>query len=126
MKKRNAYILTRLYYTETSKESPFMTRFTRTIQSVVKNAKNYKDGQVIWILYDDSPESFYFNDGKDAVLSLIENSGVKRENLHHFRSEKPGRHHRRRGQDSKETDKKNQQESHCEFDNTYWKAKVEK
>jgi len=90
MKKRNAYILTRLYYTETSKESPFMTRFTRTIQSVVKNAKNYKGGQVIWILYDDSPESLHFNDGKDAVLSLIENSGVKRENLHHFRSEKPG------------------------------------
>lgn len=55
MEKRNAYILTRLYFIDSSETGPFMTRFTRTVQSVVKNAKNYKSGKVIWILFDDSP-----------------------------------------------------------------------
>lgn len=90
MKKRNAFVLTRLYYTDTSESSPFMTRFTRTIQSVAKNANDYKDGQVIWILYDDSPESSQYEEGKEAVLALIENNGVKREYLRHFRSKRPG------------------------------------
>lgn len=90
MKKRNAYVLTRLYYTETSECGPFMTRFTRTIQSVVKNAQNYEDGQITWILYDDSPESSQYETGKEAVLSLIENNGIKREDVRHFRSERPG------------------------------------
>ncbi len=71
MKKRNAFVLTRLYYTDTSESSPFMTRFTRTIQSVAKNANDYKDGQVIWILYDDSPESSQYEEGKEAVLALV-------------------------------------------------------
>lgn len=90
MKKRNAYVLTRLYYTETSECGPFMTRFTRTIKSVVKNAQNYEDGQITWILYDDSPESSQYETGKEAVLSLIENNGIKREDVLHFRSERPG------------------------------------
>lgn len=55
MERRNAYILTRLYFNDSSETGPFTTYFTRTVQSVVRNAKNYKGGKVIWILFDDSP-----------------------------------------------------------------------
>ena len=44
-----------------------MTRFTRTVQSVVRNAKNYKGGKVIWILFDDSLN----HDGHDELISKI-------------------------------------------------------
>ena len=56
MDKRNAYVLTRLFFTDSTENSPFMTRFTRTVQSVIRNARNYKGGHVIWVLYDDSPD----------------------------------------------------------------------
>lgn len=67
MEKRNAYILTRLYFNDSSETGPFTTRFTRTVQSVVKNAKNYKDGKVKWILFDDSPNP----DGHDVLIRGI-------------------------------------------------------
>ena len=53
--KADVYVLTRIYnsYTVGSK---FEERFSKAAASVSENAKLYKDGTVIWMLYDDSPK----------------------------------------------------------------------
>lgn len=98
MKKKDAYVLTRLYYTDLSSDGPFLKRFTKAAQSVVKNAQNYKRGKVIWVLYDDSPDS----SKHDQILALYnktvltifgEDEGATKDcniELKYFFSEKPG------------------------------------
>ena len=98
MKKHTAYVLTRLFYTDLSTNGSFMKRFTKTVQSVVRNAKNYKGGKVVWILYDDSLDSSdheqilaLYNKTVLAIFGKDEDA-AKNCNIEaqYFCSEKPG------------------------------------
>lgn len=53
---RDAYVLTRIY-NDYSSENKFVERHENAAISVCDNLASYNCGNVIWILYDDSPEA---------------------------------------------------------------------
>lgn len=53
---RDAYVLTRIY-NDYSCENKFLKRLENAALSVCNNAASYNCGNVIWIIYDDSPEA---------------------------------------------------------------------
>lgn len=91
-KKRDVYVLTRIYnsYKEGSK---FLERLAAAAASVAENAKSYKQGKVIWMLYDDSPNNSRYLQHKNELLKLCLSYGFEEKekgNLIHIDSKKPG------------------------------------
>lgn len=91
-KKRDVYVLTRIYnsYKEGSK---FLERLAAAAASVAENAKSYKQGKVIWMLYDDSPNNSRYLQHKNELLKLCLSYGFEEKekgNLIYVQSEMPG------------------------------------
>ncbi|MBO4662463.1 MAG: hypothetical protein J5630_07170 [Bacteroidaceae bacterium] len=90
-KARDAYVLTRVY-NDYSSGSKFKDRFQKAAESVNKNARNYKRGNVIWMLYDDSPDKRDYKNHKEELLDICLSYGFSKEegNLIYSHSNKPG------------------------------------
>ena len=89
--KADVYVLTRIYnsYTVGSK---FEERFSKAAASVSENAKLYKDGTVIWMLYDDSPKEGGQPQHVKELMKTCSSCGFNQEkgNLIYVQSEMPG------------------------------------
>lgn len=90
-KARDAYVLTRVY-NDYSSGSKFKDRFQKAAESVNKNVRNYKRGNVIWMLYDDSPDKRDYKNHKEELLDICLSYGFSKEegNLIYSHSNKPG------------------------------------
>ena len=88
---RDAYVLTRLYNNYTA-GSQFKERFEKAAHSVAKNVSNYKRGNIIWILYDDSSYNENNQKNNEELLEICKSHGFsdKEGNLIYVRSVKPG------------------------------------
>lgn len=88
---RDAYVLTRIY-NDYSAESKFKERFAAAAASISENVRNYKRGNVIWILYDDSPKKGEYKNHEEELLDICLSYGFSSEvgNLIYLRSKKPG------------------------------------
>lgn len=87
MGKRKAYVLTRLYNSYVNEEL-YQKRLTKAIGSIASNAKDYKDGEVRVILYDNSPAGEKREGHIKNVRSLCsENGFIEGKNLWLFTAE---------------------------------------
>lgn len=87
MGKRNAYVLTRLYNIYVNEEE-YQKRLAKAIGSVAANAKDYKDGEVQVILYDNSPAGEKRKDHiKEVRKKCSDNGFIEGKNLWLFTAE---------------------------------------
>lgn len=88
---KDVYVLTRIYNSY-SKNSKFKERFAAAAESVSKNAKTYRQGKVVWMLYDDSPEDERYQKHEEELLAICSSKGFSKEkgNLFPVRSKQPG------------------------------------
>ena len=78
IKERDAYVLTRIY-NDYSAESRFKERFGKAADSVAKNVSNYKRGNIIWILYDDSQNNENHQKHEEELLKKCQLCGFSKE-----------------------------------------------